>query len=160
MLNQSFFGYKPDWIKYLGRSTELGSDRITQWKYWTGLELQKSPICSTLIPGLKQESDYLNLVGTGSGLYEDLEFAKQDWIRTQKNQSPNTSSTNGLAHSETMNLAAVNNIKWIFATFLCTEHLFNSCTKIRQIFRQNIAKVAKTSTTRQTQILLANEIKK
>jgi len=25
-----FLGYKPDWIKYLDRSTRLGSDRITQ----------------------------------------------------------------------------------------------------------------------------------
>jgi len=50
MLNQRiFFGYKPDWIKYLDRSTGLGSDRITQWKFWTGLGLQKSPICSTLL---------------------------------------------------------------------------------------------------------------
>jgi len=48
MLNQSFFGYKPDWIKYSDRSTGLGSDRVTQWKYWTGLGSQKSPICSTL----------------------------------------------------------------------------------------------------------------
>jgi len=49
MLNQSFFLFKPDWIKYLDRSTGLGSDRITQWKFWTGLGLQKSPICSTLL---------------------------------------------------------------------------------------------------------------
>jgi len=40
ILNQSFFLYKPDWIKYLDRSTGLGSDRITQWKFWTGLGLQ------------------------------------------------------------------------------------------------------------------------
>jgi len=39
MLNQSFFGYKADWIKYLDRSTGLGSDQITQWKFWTGLWL-------------------------------------------------------------------------------------------------------------------------
>ena len=32
------------------------------------------------------------LVGTGSGLDLDSQFAKQDWIRTQKNQSPNTST--------------------------------------------------------------------
>jgi len=25
-----FFGFKPDWIKYLDGSTGLGSDRITQ----------------------------------------------------------------------------------------------------------------------------------
>ena len=49
MLNQSFFGYKPDWMKYLDRSTGLRSDRITQWKFWTGLRLPKSPICSTLL---------------------------------------------------------------------------------------------------------------
>ena len=46
--SEFFFGYKPDWIKYLDRSTGFGSDRITQWKFWTGLGLQKSPICSTL----------------------------------------------------------------------------------------------------------------
>jgi len=50
MLDQKvFFGYQPDWIKYLDRSTGLGSDRITQWKFWTGVGLQKSPICSTLL---------------------------------------------------------------------------------------------------------------
>jgi len=45
-----FFGYKSDWIKYLDRSSGLGSDRITQWKFWTELGLQKYPICSTLVP--------------------------------------------------------------------------------------------------------------
>jgi len=30
--------------------TGLGSDRVTQWKFWTGLGLQKSPICSTPVP--------------------------------------------------------------------------------------------------------------
>jgi len=49
MLNQSFFGYKPDWIKYFRRSTRLGWDRITQRKYLTGSGFQKSPICSTLV---------------------------------------------------------------------------------------------------------------
>ena len=44
-----FFGYKPDWIKYLDRSTGLGSDQISQWKFWTGLGFQKSPISSTLL---------------------------------------------------------------------------------------------------------------
>jgi len=48
-LIRMFFGYKPDWIKYLDRSTGLGSDRITQWKFWSGLGLRKSPICSALI---------------------------------------------------------------------------------------------------------------
>jgi len=43
-----FFWYKLDWIKYLDRSTGLGSDRITQWKFWTGSGLEKSPLCSTL----------------------------------------------------------------------------------------------------------------
>ena len=43
-----FFGYKPDWIKYLDSATGLGSDWITQWKYWTGLGSQKSSIRSTL----------------------------------------------------------------------------------------------------------------
>jgi len=49
MLNQSFSGYKPDWIKYFDRSTGLGLDLITERKFWTGLGLQKSPICSTLV---------------------------------------------------------------------------------------------------------------
>jgi len=41
--------YKPDWIKYLDSTAGLGSVWITQWKYWTGLRLQKSPIHSTPI---------------------------------------------------------------------------------------------------------------
>jgi len=45
-------GLKPDRIKYLDNTTGLGSDCISQWKYWTGLGLQKSPIRSTLIPML------------------------------------------------------------------------------------------------------------
>jgi len=44
-----FFGYKPDWMKYFDRSTGLGSDRITERKFWTGLGFQKSPIFSTLM---------------------------------------------------------------------------------------------------------------
>jgi len=44
-----FLGYKPDWIKYLDRSTGLGSDRISQRNFWTGLGFQKPPICSTLL---------------------------------------------------------------------------------------------------------------
>jgi len=44
-----FLGYKPDWINYLDRSTRLGSDRITQRKFWTGLGFQKFPIFSTLL---------------------------------------------------------------------------------------------------------------
>jgi len=47
-LIRAFFGYKPDWIKCFDRSTGLGSDRITEGKFWTGLGFQKSPICSTL----------------------------------------------------------------------------------------------------------------
>ena len=43
-------------------------------------------------PGLKQESDCLNSVGTGTGLESDSQFVKPDWIRAQKNQSPNTST--------------------------------------------------------------------
>ena len=45
---ESFFGYKPDWIKYLDSVTRLGSNWITHWKYWTGLGSQKSSIHSTL----------------------------------------------------------------------------------------------------------------
>jgi len=48
-----FFGYKPDWIKYFDMSTGLGSDRITERKFWTGIRFQKSPICSTL-PGTQR----------------------------------------------------------------------------------------------------------
>jgi len=48
-LIRGFFGYKPDWIKYFDRSTGLGSDRITQRKFWTGLGFLKYPICSTLL---------------------------------------------------------------------------------------------------------------
>jgi len=33
LISEFSFGYKPDWIKYLDRSTGLGSDRITQWKF-------------------------------------------------------------------------------------------------------------------------------
>ena len=49
-----FFGYKPDWIKYFDRPTGLGSDRIIERKFWTGLGFQKSPICSTLRPTMFQ----------------------------------------------------------------------------------------------------------
>ena len=58
------------------------------WRKVTG------SLLDLLFPGLKQESDCLNLVGTGSGLDSDSQFAKPDWTRTQKNQSPNTSSIN------------------------------------------------------------------
>jgi len=34
------FGYKPDWIKYLDSTTGLGSDGVTQWRYWTRIRLQ------------------------------------------------------------------------------------------------------------------------
>jgi len=68
--------------------------------------------------------------------------------------------TNDLTHSETMTLAAGNNIEWIFTTFLWTKYLSKSREKIRQIFLPNISKVAKKSATRQTQILPANQIKK
>jgi len=51
MLNQSFFGYKPDWIKYFDRFTGSGSDGITERKVWTGLGFQKYAICSTLLQG-------------------------------------------------------------------------------------------------------------
>ena len=44
-----FLGYKRDWINYLDRSTGLGSNRLTQSKFWTGLGFQKPPICSTLL---------------------------------------------------------------------------------------------------------------
>ena len=43
------------------------------------------------LPEIKQESDCLNLFGTGSGLESYSKFAKQDWTRTQEKRSPNTS---------------------------------------------------------------------
>jgi len=46
-LMRAFFGYKPDWIKYLNSTTGLVLDWITQLKFWTGLGLQKYPIRST-----------------------------------------------------------------------------------------------------------------
>jgi len=50
MLNhRGYSDINQDWIKYLDRSTGLGSERTTQWKCWTGLGLQKSPICPTLM---------------------------------------------------------------------------------------------------------------
>jgi len=63
MLNQSFFGYKPDWIKYLDSATGLGSDWITHWKYWTGLGTQKSTIRSTLVQTLHAPKPVLPLIG-------------------------------------------------------------------------------------------------
>jgi len=45
-----------------------------------------------MLTGLRQESDCLNLIGTGSGLDFDLKCVKQDWVRSQKNQSPNAST--------------------------------------------------------------------
>jgi len=54
-----FFGYKPDCIKYLDRSSGSGSDRITQWKFWTGLGLRKSPVCSTPVSMDKVRIGYL-----------------------------------------------------------------------------------------------------
>jgi len=40
------------------------------------------------------------------------------------------------------------------------QHWSKSCTKIHQIFRQNIANIAKKSATRQTRILPAKQIRK
>ena len=42
------------------------------------------------------------VVGTGSGLDSDSKFAKQDWIRTQENQSPKTPTShyNGLSQDK------------------------------------------------------------
>ena len=44
-----FFRYKPGWIKYFDKTTGLGSDRITERKFWTGLGFPKCPICSILL---------------------------------------------------------------------------------------------------------------
>jgi len=51
-----FFGCKPDWIKYFDRSTGLGSDRVTERIFWTGLGFQKSPISSTLVSKIRLAS--------------------------------------------------------------------------------------------------------
>ena len=59
----------------------------TYWKNVTGCLL------CWYSTGFKQESDSLSLVGAGSGVDSDSKFAKQDWIRCQKNQSPHTSAT-------------------------------------------------------------------
>ena len=61
MLNQEvYFGYEPDSIKYWDSTAALRSVWIAQWKYWTGLELEKSPIRSTLVhPRLKDSRMFL-----------------------------------------------------------------------------------------------------
>jgi len=41
LLNQSFFGYKSDWIKYLDRSIGIGSDRIIQIKFLDWIRISK-----------------------------------------------------------------------------------------------------------------------
>ena len=48
-LIRGFFGYKPDWIKYLDSATGLGLDWIKHRKYWTGFGSQKSSTRSTLV---------------------------------------------------------------------------------------------------------------
>ena len=58
----------------------------TYWKNVTGCLLY------WYSTGFKQDSDSLNLVGTGSGVDSDSKFAKQDWTRIQKNQCPHTSA--------------------------------------------------------------------
>ena len=55
------------------------------WKNVTGCLL------NLYLSGVKQESVCLCHVGTGSGMDSVSKFAKQDWIRTQKIQSPHTS---------------------------------------------------------------------
>jgi len=52
--------------------------------------------------GVKQESDCLFLVNTGPGAVLDSKFEKQDWIRAQKLQSPNTSSVHVLLNRKRM----------------------------------------------------------
>jgi len=66
------FGYKPDWIKYWDRCTGLGSDRITQQKFWTGLGLQKSPMCSTLLGGLCKHFAGAELGCYGTGFSSEM----------------------------------------------------------------------------------------
>jgi len=78
MLNQFFFGYKLDWIKYFDRSTGLGSHRITDREFWIGLGFQKSPICWTLLQrwaldrtwiGLDQDYDEFYWIWIGPGKF-------------------------------------------------------------------------------------------
>ena len=61
-------------------------------------------------------------------------------------------STNDLTHSETMTSAAGKNIELIFTAFLRTKHWSKSRTKIRQIFRPNVSKIAKKSATHWTKL--------
>jgi len=90
------FAWTGFWIFWI--QTPAASNRIRSEVFFpvAGLDLVFTKINITVclvdlyLPGLKQELDCLNLVGTESGL--DSKFAKQDWIRTQENQSPNTSS--------------------------------------------------------------------
>jgi len=50
-------------------------------------------VCLTYIyPDSNRSRIAFNLAGTGTGIDLDSQFAKQDWIRTQKNQSPNNST--------------------------------------------------------------------
>jgi len=77
-----------DWGYLCCRRIRVGYGFCFHWKNVTG------SVIDLYFPGFKQESDCLNLVGTGSGLDSDSQFAKPDWIRTQKNQSPNTSNSN------------------------------------------------------------------
>jgi len=49
---------------------------------------EKTILVLCLTSGLKQESDCLCLFGTGSVLDSYSKFAKEDWIRSQKNWSP------------------------------------------------------------------------
>ena len=56
------------------------------WKNVTGCLLD------LYLRGVKQESDFLCHVGTGSGRDSDWKLANQVWIPTKKNQSPDTST--------------------------------------------------------------------
>ena len=80
------FQQDQEWGSLSSSRIRIGFGFCFYWKNVTG------SLLDLYFPGLKQESDGLNLLGTGSRLDLDSQFVKPDWIRTQKNQSPNTSN--------------------------------------------------------------------
>jgi len=84
--DSGYFQQDQEWGFLSSSRIRIGSGFCFYCKNITGCLLD------LYIPGVKKESDCLNQVGTGSGLDSDSQFAKEDWIRTQKNQSPNPST--------------------------------------------------------------------
>jgi len=93
-----------DWILDFLDRTPAASNRIRSEVFFpvagSGLDLdfvfteKNVSVClvDIFLPGLKQESYCLNGSWYRIRLDLDSKFAKQDWIRTQENQSPNTST--------------------------------------------------------------------